>query len=1299
MSKSLKNSRNEGCCKSKSLHNITGAEAVSAADGSITNFIASVQQQQNIVTVGGGGGEIEDPLIRDTIQANILLRAANDLIAANLFAGTGEIGLIKLEGNVISSGANIVLQPFNNSNPELTNVTIDKNLIVQGDYTRLNTTETQITAKVPVIGFLAGDIGDGVIDDDCDRGWEFNWPEDVGGGSFVKQVGFQGYNKNTTAATQRFVFWDRAEQPDPLVQNYERTSVTPNEVEIDLLYTNFVISEDITGSGNTDLVISTPTLLQVVAEEEDHNVGSTLKYDVDISEEHVVGTGAVGTGTWSTHTFLDPTKNIIELTSDKLDLKNSDVINIETCVGGGGGINLISEDTIDLDAIEAIIVDSEMSEIRFSAETNLLGDTESGYIEFKSGSGAPTTLNPTPSAGDFDVKAEDDITMQATDDIALESGDNITLESGDNITLEAVDIITLEAGAGDYVKITPTLRVDEIESCTPGTGTIIIGDDVCIEAPFTLFVDTIREKSTTGITIQGGENTEQDGQIVIRAEAFGDAAPATAASAGDIWVSAANEIQVRAEGNMLLRSVTGDIDIETLGGNENIRLETADGEITLESNGSGEHIQLNSVDAGVSIQANDTGIALPATVDGSVAINAGVTAAAGVCGSYVPATSGLIKLNAEDSVIIDPKLEVNEIEACSGTEIMVNDDICLNGILFVDTIREKTDASGFGTGGITIQAGDGTGAGTDDGYIRILSQSGTANAPMTTSCLTLGLNDTLISSIDQLAILANEDICIDAQGTGNITLQTTDGDITVDANGTNENVEISTADGHIDLIGRSTGVIPRNSELGGQEDGGIYLRAADNIELLAGRALPNATDNSGTILIGAETEDDPMCPFTGDGGVVVEGDIYINTASTAPAMPSARTKANTNKIELNAPIVMVKEGIEFATLSSPSITDNPGIAKQQTLWIDEFAMAGITNYKLKKQVRGGLIDGGVNDDRPFLMGYKEGDPEGGSAPVNMAIAFFHGTNGHIIRDSAATITPTGDIDTNGGSIITDGGDINAVSGDITTTGILTACNIANDVGANKLIFGNVNHDLNQTAGSDATSNGQMIWWDEDDDRFELTNIPTDCQFLKFIEGPAIDPHVQWVDLLSCFDIYDSGTLPAMGPKLLFPAGPAGAPPVWLAIIFDAPHVPIASPYAIALPGSDVTLRSGKYLITARVSTFQLLNAPPASTTETALILMRLFNVTAGTAIMGTSGLLYNSITTDAVPQIIDQQIGTATVTFILDIAAMTTIRVEVQRIHIPPFPPPIMPDFDIYQYIDLTAMGMGGSSLTIIQLP
>jgi len=258
MSKSLHNSgTSTNGCKSKSLHNLDGVADITAADAGLSNFISNIQQITTIIDITGVADGIPDPLELDTIIARVelkaltLLLAKNAVISEKLDIGGGDL---VLENNTISSeNSNIQIFPNPDPDPENTNVFIESNLIVKGQYTRLDTIQVRMIACVPIIGFIPGDIGDPAADDECDKGWEFNWPEDPGGG-FVKRVGFVGYDQDK----ERFVFWRRAvlEDPsDPDKRAFERSSVQQNVVEADILVTNIIASEDITNNFLTSLDI------------------------------------------------------------------------------------------------------------------------------------------------------------------------------------------------------------------------------------------------------------------------------------------------------------------------------------------------------------------------------------------------------------------------------------------------------------------------------------------------------------------------------------------------------------------------------------------------------------------------------------------------------------------------------------------------------------------------------------------------------------------------------------------------------------------------------------------------------------------------------------------------------------------------------------------------------------------------------------------------------------------------------------------------------------------------------------
>lgn len=260
MSKSLSNnlSCGKGCCSAKSLYNFEpGSGNNFSTDRSLEDFLRQVQETDilpgDVVDVGVGG--VTDPLeVNDATIFN-LLQAANATITGQLRIGTS--GGLLLQNNQIISGSNIVVNPTGEFQ-------INPNLHVFGQYTRLDTVETRITDKVPVIGYQ--DQGVFLTTDNDDRGFEFNYVRDTGGGILNYNRGFMGYDKSR----ERFVLWRSSTIDGGIVgtdQNYQRSGTLRNQLDIDEVYTAVIRDPDYTINGVqvNDVTVSATSNFNVFA--------------------------------------------------------------------------------------------------------------------------------------------------------------------------------------------------------------------------------------------------------------------------------------------------------------------------------------------------------------------------------------------------------------------------------------------------------------------------------------------------------------------------------------------------------------------------------------------------------------------------------------------------------------------------------------------------------------------------------------------------------------------------------------------------------------------------------------------------------------------------------------------------------------------------------------------------------------------------------------------------------------------------------------------------------------------------
>jgi len=704
MGKSLHNSGQSKCCKSKSLHNIEGVSAITDAAAGLSQFVSNIQQVTTVVDVTDPVTGIPDPLELDTIIARVELKALTLLVAKN--ANISEVldiggGDLVLENNTISSeNSNIQIYPNPDPDPEKVNVFIQSNLIVEGQYTRLNTDQVRMETCVPIFGYVPGVIGDPASDELCDKGWEFNWTEDPGGG-FEKRVGFTGWDRDR----DRFVFWKRAilENPaDPDLRAFERSSIEQNEVEADILLTNKIASENITGQvGLTGLeIISSGGLgtLDIRSGVETHDVDATLTYNVDNTEEHIVGTVALDSGQWFVHTVQDPTRNIIDLRTLYLDLKNDNQITIET-FDAASDITILSQNTASVTAENQLSLNSNNGDIVIDAENNITEETDTGYIRLLSNNIPTTTIPgtlPVPGSGDVDIRAAEEIQISANDNILLHAG---------------------EDGLG-FVEIDPELHVDNIEST--GGGLVTIDDDLCIDTGHTLFVDTIREKTSGGgVLMQGGDSGTASGYVHLVAETVGEAAPVPGVASGQIVLAASDDIKIRADndltmsndaGTMTITSTSGPMNVNTGGTGNPITMSTSDSHINITADGAGNSARLQADDGSVLITADSS--ATPALTDGAILIASGSTTLTNPTSDAITIVSDRrLKLEAETTnVDIDAGTSMT-LDANTGITIQdngtgpinINTTNATTGLVNINSATDVTLTAG-GTGDITLTA-------------------------------------------------------------------------------------------------------------------------------------------------------------------------------------------------------------------------------------------------------------------------------------------------------------------------------------------------------------------------------------------------------------------------------------------------------------------------------------------------------------------------------------------------------------------------------------------------------------------
>lgn len=680
MSKSLRGattSGNKGCCSSKSLKNLEATGVAGVGAQSLSQFISQSQTGDIIIDGGGGGGigQIPDPLTVNNLIVLELAALENALIGTQLNIGNGDL---VFQNNTITSNGSILVFPT-------IDFQIDPNLVVNGDYTRLNTTETRIFDRVPVIGFV--DPGGILALDNHDRGLEFDYVT-TDGMSFFFNRGFFGYDKDR----DRFVAWKRAIIDGGAFgsdQNYMRTGAELNEFDLDVIYTTEIRNVDylIGGSPNLNIRIMAASDIIFRSLLEDH-LTADVEYVVTDEEIHTVGIGgASNTGRFRVEVANNPDCNRIELNDKVLVgvdpgvfIYHDELIEIKTCEAMSL-IDIASADDMMITAENTLGIESLSGAITVDADSGIFERNRSGQFLVSSGTattGGFTQIRgrkaATPLPGNF-VPANGDVYIEATDEIFLDANDPITLFSG------------------DYVKVVPILRVDEITSCNT-TDPVTFDTDICITAGNALLTNEIHEK---------------DSDLIISTTGAGNDINITAGGTGNINLTATGD-------DIVTTSLLLDLNGSTWTADFSTSTLTSTGDTVITNSGAAAPTGLGvdvyiGGDDGVIIRSGNAPPAIPAATDAeSIFIGAEVQTVILAGSPTIPASFGVgsdLLVCAADNLILCA-------DAASG--ILVESDLCVtagNRIL-TDTINEKTMD-------LTIQT---LGAGND---VNIVTSLGAAN--------------------------------------------------------------------------------------------------------------------------------------------------------------------------------------------------------------------------------------------------------------------------------------------------------------------------------------------------------------------------------------------------------------------------------------------------------------------------------------------------------------------------------------------------------------------------------------------
>ncbi len=409
------------CCSSKLIQGVS------------LNSVTTIQPteiEQVFTTINNGGTNIIN--IGDYAEelSNIILNITSNLLVDVNISNTINIGngQLYINGSSITSNSNINITPTDLLN-------INGNFQTIGQTANFTTDFFTTKARVPIIGYDTNPIGTGIINDNLDRGIAFDWPETFNTSPFTrKNTGFFGWNNTNN----RFVFWNKVINITP--NNYQRATSNIFEVEIDALYTNIIKSDNITGSSNTDLLIQAgsngTSNLSFIAGNEIHLlsnfekiVTSDSNYSTYGTTNYIFGSQLIsGSGNFI---ILDNNNNSNKIQINPFNILLSHINNINLTTLNTGNINITSNNNINEISNNNYLLTTTNGQYFANIKTNIINSSNNGYITFLSSQNLfipPNTLNPTPSIGDYDIKAYNKITAQSNKLISFNSVDsNIVL--------------------------------------------------------------------------------------------------------------------------------------------------------------------------------------------------------------------------------------------------------------------------------------------------------------------------------------------------------------------------------------------------------------------------------------------------------------------------------------------------------------------------------------------------------------------------------------------------------------------------------------------------------------------------------------------------------------------------------------------------------------------------------------------------------------------------------------------------------------------------------------------------------
>jgi len=515
MSKSFLNLNASGkkCCQSK---NMKGRSASSSGGvTTIQQFINNVQNAAPVIPIDPTDPNLPSDATFVNLTVTNNLTSLLNLIANNITGSNLNIdgGSLVLDNNSISSSGDIILNPNNFIDPvtgeETGSVRIENNLTVQGTFTRMCVNHITMRDPVPIIGF-------------CD---DPNIPDSIEISDNNNDLGFQFvYARSITPPTPtrfdgffgydkdrgRFVFWENSLINPGIFGTDQNYYRNPSSLTPNKLDTEFIYTYLITTADDPN----SPSVLNGVYQKN------------DISIEAL--TGEIFTRS------NDQTHDI----SNNL---NYNVLDTEIHTIGNNildpgrfivrDVNNPSCNVIDLDSktINKRLLLSNENKIEITTEC---GTSSSDINITSAGDTNITSLNETnisSTSGINVINQENDLLIQSgsnslnrnghmhiVSESSSESANIYTWIPAGRTIIASSNGIILDGGlnSADFVKIKPKLQVDMIEGCPPNT-VVEFDSNICVNSSFKIETNTINQKSSN-IIIENTLPSSASGNIVLR---------------------------------------------------------------------------------------------------------------------------------------------------------------------------------------------------------------------------------------------------------------------------------------------------------------------------------------------------------------------------------------------------------------------------------------------------------------------------------------------------------------------------------------------------------------------------------------------------------------------------------------------------------------------------------------------------------------------------------------------------------------------------------------------------------------